>query len=73
MHFTPHTPQELKSFNLKDGESYTIEYINKDYFNGEDTLEQTTATVIINNGEITFVVSDPYGMDKFITQVKVIL
>ena len=44
----------------------------KDYFNGEATLEIATATAIINNGKITFLVPDPYGMDRFIDNVRII-
>ena len=46
--------------------------MNKDYFNGEETLERTSATAIINEGKITFVVPDPYGMDRFIDKVRII-
>lgn len=72
MNFVPHTIEELKSFNLIDGEKYTIEYMNKDYFNGEETKERAEATVVKNDDTISFLVPDPYGMDRFITNVRVI-
>ena len=72
MKFIPHTKEELKTLNLVDGEKYTIEYMNKDYFNGEGTLERSEATAVVNEDTITFIVPDPYGMDRFITAVRVI-
>lgn len=72
MSFKPHTQDELKSLGVVENETYTIEYLNKDYFNGEETLERSTATAIMNDGMIMFVVSDPYGMDKFINNAKVL-
>ena len=68
----PQTQEELKALNISDGEKYTIEYMNKDYFNGEETLERAEATAVVNNGEITFIVPDPYGMDRFISNVRVV-
>ena len=73
MNFIPHTQIELQNMDLRDGDEYTIEYMNKDYFNGEETLERTVAKCIINDEKILFIVPDPYGMDRFIDQVKVIL
>jgi hypothetical protein len=70
--FIPHTQEELEEFGIKENQTYKIEYFNKDYFNGEATLEIATATAIINNGKITFLVPDPYGMDKFIDNVRII-
>jgi len=72
MDFIPQTKQELQTLNIKDGEKYTIEYINKDYFNSEETLERAQATAVVNNGEFSFIVPDPYGMDRFISNVKVV-
>lgn len=72
MDFKPNTQEELSSLGIAENETYTIEYLNKDYFNGEETLERSDATAIINNGKIIFVVRDPYGMDKFINNAKVI-
>ncbi|MEA3289768.1 MAG: hypothetical protein U9Q04_06250 [Campylobacterota bacterium] len=70
--FVPHTQDELKALNIKEDETYTIEYKNKDYFNGEETIERSDAKAILNDSKIIFVVSDPYGMDKFVDNVKVI-
>jgi hypothetical protein len=72
MNFTPHTQKELKKLNIQDGKPYAIEYINKDYYNGEETLEKATATAVINDEKITFIVPDPYGMDRFISEVRVL-
>lgn len=72
MNFKAQTQEELKALGVVEGKNYTIEYLNKDYFNGEETLERSSATVMINEGKISFVVSDPYGMDKFINNVRVI-
>ncbi|MEA3354755.1 MAG: hypothetical protein U9Q33_13165 [Campylobacterota bacterium] len=70
--FTPHTQNELKTLNIQEGKTYIIEYKNKDYFNGEETLERSQAKVMFNDTKIVFVVSDPYGMDKFVKNVRVI-
>jgi molybdopterin converting factor small subunit len=72
MNFIPQTIDQLKALDLKDGDKYTIEYMNKDYFNGEETLERSEATVIIDGDTISFLVPDPYGMDRFITKVRVV-
>ena len=70
--FKPHTQEELKELGVREGKTYTIEYLDKDYFNGEETLERSRAKAIMNDGNISFIVSDPYGMDKFINNAKVI-
>jgi len=72
MNFTPHTQEQLQSMNIQQDKKYKIQYINKDYFNGDETLETTTATAIINDSNIVFVVPDPYGMDRFIDKVKIL-
>jgi len=72
MSFIPHTQDELKQLNIQPGKTYTIEYINKDYYNGEETIEKEKAVAIINDGVITFIVKDPMGMEKYVTEVKVI-
>ena len=72
MNFKPYTQDELKKLNIVENETYKIEYLNKDYFNGEETIEITTAKAIINDGKIIFVVIDPYGMDKFVNNVKIV-
>jgi len=74
MNFTPNTQNELKNLNIQENQSYTIEYLNRDYFNGEENIEKTVAKAICNeNGDISFIVTDDYGMDKFIKDVRVIL
>ena len=72
MAFTPHTQDQLKRLGLKEGKVYGIEYVNKDYFNGEETIEQGKATCLINDGKICFSVTDPYGMDKIVFQVRIL-
>lgn len=72
MNFISHTQNELKNLDITDGSEYFIEYLNKDYFNGEETIERTKAKALINDGQILFVVSDPYGMERFISEVKVL-
>ncbi|QKJ26229.1 hypothetical protein ACBT_0247 [Aliarcobacter cibarius] len=72
MNFIPNTQEELQLINIIDGNEYLIEYKNKDYFNGEETIEKTKAKALINNGQILFIVPDPYGMDRFISEVKVL-
>ena len=73
MKFLPHTKEELDALHLDVNQTYMIQYINRDYFNGEENLEVTNhAKVIIENNEYIFVVTDPYGMDKYIKDVRVI-
>lgn len=72
MNFISHTQNELRDFNIIDGSEYFIEYLNKDYFNGEENIERTKAKALINDGQILFVVPDPYGMERFISEVKVL-
>ena len=71
MAFIPHTQEELKVLNIEVGKTYAIEYANKDYFNGEDTIEKGLGMAFESNGNIYFNVVDPYGMDKMIMQVKI--
>lgn len=72
MDFISNTQKELQLLNILDGNEYFIEYKNKDYFNGEETIEKTKARALINNDEILFIVPDPYGMDRFISDVKIL-
>lgn len=72
MNLTSNTQEELQLLNIIDGNEYLIEYKNKDYFNGEETIEKTKAKALINNNQILFIVSDPYGMDRFISDVKIL-
>ncbi len=72
MPFTPHTQQQLKLLKVQDGKEYKIEYVNKDYFNGEETIERGIGTAVDNGGAIHFTVTDPYGMDKMIMQVRIL-
>ena len=72
MAFIANTQEELKQLDIKENTEYLIEYKNKDYFNGEETIEKEKATAIINDEVITFIVKDPLGMEKYVTEVKVI-
>ncbi len=72
MNFTSNTQEELQLLNIIDGNEYLIEYKNKDYFNSEETIERTKAKALINNNQILFIVPDPYGMDRFISDVKIL-
>lgn len=72
MNFVCNTQKELKQLNIVDGNEYLIEYKNKDYFNGEETIEKTKAKALINDNQILFIVPDPYGMDRFISEVKIV-
>ena len=72
MSFSPHSQNELKNMNIKENETYFIEYVNKDYFNGEETIEKAKATAILNDGNVYFNVTDPYGMEKLIMNARII-
>ena len=72
MAFIPQTQEELKNLNIIAGKSYSIEYANKDYYNGEETIEKGNGTAIVTNDNIYFNVVDPYGMDKMIMKVRIL-
>lgn len=72
MAFIPHSQAELQAMNIVAGNSYNIEYQNKDYYNGEETIEKSSATAIVTEGNIYFNVVDPYGMDKMVMKVRVL-
>lgn len=72
MPFTPHTQEQLRALKLKEQTVCFIEYANKDYFNGEETIEKGKATVVMTEGNIYFNVVDPYGMEKLVMQARVI-
>lgn len=72
MNFIPHTQEELKKMDIQENMEYLIEYVNKDYFNGEETIEKAKSKAIIANNEIIFIVPDPMGMERFIKDVKII-
>ena len=66
--------EELKKLNIQDGNEYKIKYLNRDYFNGDENIETTNAKAIVDEkGEISFIICDDYGMDKFIKDVEVIM
>ncbi len=70
MAFIPHTQAELKNFNIEAGKTYSIEYPNKDYYNGDETVEKGKGVAFINEGNIYFTVTDPYGMDKLTMKAR---
>ncbi len=72
MNFSAHTQEELHKLQLTNDSLHTIEYLNRDYFNGEENIEISKARVIVNDNDILFVVTDPYGMDKFIKEARII-
>lgn len=72
MNFIPHTQEELQELGIKENNTYTILYQNKDYFNGEASIEKTNGVAVFNKDKILFLVTDPYGMDKFIDNVRIV-
>lgn len=72
MAFIANTQEELKALQIVAGNTYDIEYVNKDYFNGEETMEKGKGTAMLSDGKIYFSVVDPYGMDKMVMQVRII-
>ena len=72
MAFVPQTQEELKGLNIQADSTYLIQYANKDYFNGEETIEIGKATATFTDDNIYFTVVDPYGMDKLIMQARLI-
>lgn len=72
MNFKANTQEELKKLNIQDGSEYLVEYKNKDYFNGEETIEKAKAKAIVNDGVISFIIPDPMGMERFISEVRVL-
>jgi len=72
MSFKPDTQDQLKTSNIVIGESYLIEYPNKDYYNGEETIEKGKGVAFMNDCNIYFNVVDPYGMDKMVMKVRLI-
>ena len=72
MIFIATTQEELKQLNIQENQEFLVEYKNKDYFNGEETIEKAMAKAIINDGLISFIIKDPIGMEKFISEVKIL-
>ncbi|NCB12438.1 MAG: hypothetical protein EOM78_12495 [Erysipelotrichia bacterium] len=72
MNFKANTQEELKKLNIQEGSEYLVEYKNKDYFNGEETIEKAKAKAILNDGAIFFIIPDPMGMERFISEVRVL-
>lgn len=72
MNFIPHTQADLKKMKLVEDSVCTVKYINRDYFNGDERLEVAKAKILVNDNNYIFVVSDAYGMDKFINDVVIL-
>lgn len=72
MPFTPHTQSELKAMGIAENSTYRVEYLNRDYFNGEQTKEVSEAQALLQGGEFIFVVTDPLGMDKIVKEVRIL-
>ena len=72
MNFKANTQEELNKLNIQDGSEYFVEYKNKDYFNGEETIEKAKGKAILNDGVISFIIPDPMGMERFISEVRVL-
>ncbi len=74
MNFKSNSQEELKKLKIENEHSYKIQYLNRDYFNGDESIETTTAKAIVDEkNNISFIVQDDYGMDKFINEVRVII
>ena len=68
------TQKQLKNLNIQDEKEYKIKFLNRDYFNGDENIETTMAKAIVDDkGEISFLIKDDYGMDKFIKDVEMIM
>ncbi len=67
-----HTQEELKRLNIVTGKIYSLQYANKDYYNGEETIEKGKGVAFLSDGNIYFTVTDPYGMDKLIMKVRIL-
>lgn len=72
MAFNPHTQEQLRALRITEGETYTIEYLVTDYFNGEESVERGRGTAVLTQKGIFFNVPDPYGMDRLVMQARVI-
>lgn len=72
MSFISTSQEELKNLGIQENQEYLVEYKNKDYFNADETIERAVATAIINDGLISFIIKDPMGMDRFISEVRIL-
>ena len=71
MNFLATPKDELKS-KVIDGEFYDIEYLDKDYFNGDEIIEKANAKAVVNGDDVMFIVMDTYGMEKFISNARLV-
>ena len=72
MDFSPLNQSKLQELGLIEGQECRVKYKNKDYFNGETTLEISNAKVVFNGDQIVFTITDPYGMERFISEVEIL-
>ena len=72
MKFIAHTQDELKVLNLINGKSYRIQYLDKDYFNAEETVVKGLGVAMVNEDKIYFTITDDYGMDKLIINARIL-
>ena len=70
--FIPYTQAQLQALRVKAGFYYFIEYLNKDYYNAEESIAKSRAQAVVQEGNIYFNVLDPYGIEKLVMQVRVI-
>jgi len=72
MAFVPHTQAQLKALRVAEGKRYRLEYLNKDYFNGEETVEKGIGTAVATQNGFYFNVVDPHGMEKLVMQARIL-
>ena len=72
MSFTAHTQAELQAFNIIHGQTYLIEYVDKDYFNADEMLVKGSGIAVVNDNTIYFNVVDDYGMDKLVMKARIL-
>ena len=70
--FVPYTQAQLKALRVEEGAFYYIEYLNKDYYNAEESIEKSRAQAVLQEGNIYFNVLDPYGIEKLVMQVRIL-
>ncbi len=73
MNFIANTKEELSELNIQDGRLYSIEYLDRDYFNGDENIQKVNAKAIVDDELVSFIITDDYGMEKFINEVKILV
>lgn len=72
MNFQVDSQERLQQLQVQAGKTYLIEYINKDYYNGDESIEKGNGVAFKSGTNIYFNVTDPYGMDKMVMNVRVL-